>query len=142
LDFTSWDGLSLAGFETFALETTVEVGPPLKRVPCEALIESTSHLPISVQALVFGTPLRYHRLDRTLPLLPRVPPRGPLIETIPAELLEDQLPLRLEQANEPIEPTSSTRAGAGGRAAKTKATRSTVGIIISPTSKVPLPWRA
>jgi hypothetical protein len=57
-DLASCDGFLLASLEVVALEATVEIGSPLEGVLCETLVERTSHLCVSVQSLVFNTPLR------------------------------------------------------------------------------------
>ena len=57
-DLATCDGVLLASLEVVALEATVEIRSPLERALCEALVERAPHLCVSVQALVFDTPLR------------------------------------------------------------------------------------
>jgi hypothetical protein len=102
-NLTSRDGLSLAGFEVVALEAAVKVGLPLERGLVESLVECASHLCVSMEPLMLGTPLGQHRLGRRLSLLLSVPLCRRLVEAIPAELFDNQSPLWREETGDPVE---------------------------------------
>jgi hypothetical protein len=97
------DRLSLARLQVVALQAAVEIGAPLEEVLHEPLVERPSHRGVAMQPLVFRLPVPENGLRRLLCPPPPVPPCRSLVDAIPAELLDDEPSLRLEQLVHPIE---------------------------------------